>query len=364
MGSSVSRANYGLLDAKIEDMTEILRIDGASASVVKRATMESLNYSEVNHLESWIKAYPEVIDASLMVITTQFDQWESDTGQARERPDVLALSSNGQLVVIELKRGSDRKVPLQAITYAALASGFKLRDLARAHAAWMLTEHGEILALDDAEERLTNHVDEWRDDLLAIPRVVVVAESFPPQVLTTVQWLDQVAPALTIECHEYTPFVDDAGAHYVAFNRLFPIEDLADRVLRPASREVAEDARTLQTETKRRARSVSIISAHHAIPDGSRIDLKLAGHVLPESVEAVDVWLSADSMRADVRWTSDPTKPLIWAASEDPQARWTPSALRNEIFRRAGAREPNFSAADAWSFGGHSLYEIAKTLTD
>lgn len=58
-----------------------------------------------------------------MVVTTQFSTWASETDTARERPDVLALSTSGELVVIELKRGSDRNVHLQAITYGALVAG-------------------------------------------------------------------------------------------------------------------------------------------------------------------------------------------------------------------------------------------------
>lgn len=342
-------------------MTEILRITGPTATPLQATSMTQKGFLEVAHLEKWIVAHPEVIDPTLMILTTQFDQWTSDVGEARERPDILGLAANGQLVVIELKRASDRKVHLQALTYAALASGFTRTELARAHATWLTTQRGTRVTEQEADELIGSHVDEWRDELITVPRIIVVAEAFPPQVLTTVRWLDEVAADLLIECHEYRLF-EEEDATYVAFNRLFPVEDLADRLLRPASREASENLRALQTETKRRARSVRVISERQGIPDGSHIDLRLTGLVNLGSVTLVENWLAQDPTRRNVRWVNDPVHPLRWAGSEDPDKKWTPSALRNEIFRRAGATEPSFSAADGWEYEGQSLYWWATDL--
>lgn len=70
-------------------MPELIRVDGAEAVLLGRTTMKERQYLEVTHLESWIKAHPELIDPSLMVVTTQFADWESAAGISRERPDVL-----------------------------------------------------------------------------------------------------------------------------------------------------------------------------------------------------------------------------------------------------------------------------------
>lgn len=114
-------------------MAHLLRVDEASSSALEETSMTDEGLLETVHLEAWITAHPEVIDTSLKIVTTQFNRWISDSDSAQERPDLLALSTSGELVVIELKRGGDRRVHLQAITYGALAAGFTRESLAEAH---------------------------------------------------------------------------------------------------------------------------------------------------------------------------------------------------------------------------------------
>jgi hypothetical protein len=147
-------------------MAHLLRIDGVTSAAWERTTMVNAGLDEVTHLEAWIKAHPEVIDDSLMVVTAQFSSWASQTDSARERPDVLALSSSGELAVIELKRDGDRRIHLQAITYGALVAGFTKEILAEAHAAWPAKEHNQSVTAEAALDRLTRHVEsDWSEDL-------------------------------------------------------------------------------------------------------------------------------------------------------------------------------------------------------
>ncbi len=338
------------------------RVDGTVATPLQAKSMADLGLTEPLHLEAWLVAHPEALGADLMIVTTQFNYWESATGNAAERPDILALSSSGELVVIELKRGGDRKVHLQAITYGALAATFTLQMLAAAHAAWQ-TQRGNQISQDEAAELLRNHVDgEWDDKVLELPRLVIVAEAFPAQVLTTIHWLAQVAPNLSFECFDYSLFESADGAgRYVVFNRIFPISDFSDQMLVAAERET-RDARELISGNRRRAKSVRIIYDQKLIEDGSRVQLRLDTLVRPEVVAQVQAWLEGNPRRKEFIWREDPTRPLTWGAADDPDVRWTPSALRNEIFAQAGVEAMSFSAADAWSYGGRSLYLIANEV--
>lgn len=341
-------------------MAHLLRIDGKAADPCHRVSMASENLTETDHLESWIKSHPEVIDDTLMVVTTQFHSWASDTGKASERPDLLALSSSGELVVVELKREGDRRVHLQAITYGAMASEFSRDDLARAHVAWVAKEHGESISTEEALARLIDHVDgDLQESVFRLPRLLLVAESFPDQVMSTVQWLADIAPDLTIECHEYQVF---RSAHdlMVSFQRLFPVDDLTDRRLRPAFQESLAGLSD-QVRTKRRnAKSVTIIAEHELVPDGATVKFDPTGFVKKEVLDQVQQWLAEDPNRASATWESDPAKPLKWVL--DPTRKWTPTGLKNEIFVRAGLEPGAFSAADAWQFNGRSLYKIAKDV--
>src|SRR5699024_7927011 len=272
------------------------------------------------------------------------------TRRSSDLLDVLALAESGELVVIELKRGLDRSVHLQALTYAALVSGFTRDVLADAHSDW-LRRRGRTDATPEAARReLEGHVEgEWNDELMALPRVILVAEKYPDQVITTVQWLSEVAADLTIEAHEYRLF-DHGEDVSVSFRRILPVEDLEDRRLRPGLSERTAEVREQLSENRRRARSVALIHEAGAMPDSSWIELGLESIVRPEIAARVAGWLDADPRRRDVRWRSHRSRPLVWAAAEDPEHQWSPTALRNEIFERAIGERGTFSAADAWQF--------------
>lgn len=344
-------------------MAHLLRIDGPSSTPLTESTMIELGLQETTHLERWIVDHPEVLDPTLRVITTQFGRWSSVMDTARERPDVLALSDSGEVAVVELKRGGDAQVHLQALTYAALAAGFTKEVLADAHARWLTRRApGEPpVTSEDALARLVEHVQsDWSEDLLTLPRIILVAEDFPAQVLTTVQWLAAVAPDVTIECHEYHVFVDAGGAHFASFQRIFPVDDLEERRLRPTLFDSAGEVRERIASNKRRAKSVTIIAESQAIPEGAPLRLDLESLVKSDVVQIVNTWLDEEDLRRKVTWTNHPTYPLVWAV--EPEARWTPSSLRNRIFDEAAGYAPSFSAADAWTYEGRNLYTIASDL--
>ncbi|HST82800.1 MAG TPA: hypothetical protein VLL08_13785, partial [Kineosporiaceae bacterium] len=180
--------------------------------------MQQQKLTETHDLERWVVDNPDILGDRVMIVTTQFDRWESTGGDtARERLDILALDGSGQLIVVELKRGSDRQVHLQAMTYAALVASFTKQTLAQAHLAYLRRPAPEISGITTDEEalnRLTAHVeagdDPWDNDLLTQPKIVLIAEDFPAQVLTTVQWLTALTEGrLEIELHTVSVFVQE-----------------------------------------------------------------------------------------------------------------------------------------------------------
>jgi hypothetical protein len=340
-------------------MTKMLRVNNGSATLVTPSKMVSEGLSEVAHLEQWLVQHIDAIDPALKVVTTQFNRWASSSTTAAERLDILALAQSGELVVIELKRGLDKNIHLQAISYGALVSGFTIESLGRVHADWLnRTKSTEPpVTIEEAGFLLRAHVDDdgWTDEVLQQTRLILVAEDFPALVLTTVQWLATRAPELRIECHQYTVFRDDVGL-MVAFDRLYPVNDLSDMLLSPTSTTSSAAARVARTQ--RQAKSVVRIHQMRAIPEGAQITLELATHTRPEFVQAINTWLDADTARRDFSWVDDPDKPLHWGADPSTPS-WTPSALRNRIFVDANLPSPSFSAADSWTYEGKSLYEVA-----
>lgn len=345
-------------------MTKLLRVDGDSSVVCEQTSMITQQFGEATDLESWIVDHPEVIDSKMKVVTTQFNRWASVEGSALERPDIIGLSESGELVVIELKRVQDKMMHLQALTYAALASSFTLDLLAQEHAAWWNKKFqpSEKMSEAQAKEELVSFIeaDDDADEALvfALPKIMLVAPGFPGQVVTTVQWLNEVAPDLTIECHQYQLFTvpggENAASLVVNFNRIFPVEDLQQLRLRAQSPRVT--AAKEQQRSKRR-RSVARILDNNLIPHGAALQFNPSGQVKQESVSQLELWLNEDSVRRDFTWDAHSAKPLRWGLQ--PQKRWTPTSLRNELFKCAETHRGNFAATEAWFYQGENLAVVA-----
>lgn len=107
-----------------------------------------------------------MLDDNPLVVTTQFASWASQLDSAKERPDILALSSSGELVVIELKRGGDSRIHLQALTYAALVAGFTKAQLSQAHANWLTNRTDTPVSAAEALQLLEQHLDDsdWSEE--------------------------------------------------------------------------------------------------------------------------------------------------------------------------------------------------------
>lgn len=349
-------------------MAHLLMIDGVEATTLQGTTMTESGLYEVQHLERWVVQHPEVLGDGVMVVTTQFDRWGSTAGDhAAERLDVLALDANGQLVVVELKRDSDRRVHLQAITYAALVANFSKDILGRVHAQYISTQEAEPISNEQGLQRLVDHVEgDWDPDILAQPRIVLIAERFPLQVITTARWLMNVsAGALTLECHEISLFrlPGETATLCASFNKVWPVDDMQDRVLGPKLDEAQQTQRKI-VEKKRRARSAKIISDNGLIPPGATVQLNLSTYIAPDLVKAVHNWLNDDSRRLDVRWQPDAAKPLQWAY--DTSQSWSVSRLAKHIIALAtrGAEPDTIAGGDVWWYQDRNLASIAADFLD
>lgn len=175
-------------------MTTLFSVEGNLAAPAAVASLTSLGLHERAHLQEWVLANPSVLGDDVMVITAEYDRWSGVDGtRARDRLDVLGLDVSGRLVVAELKRAdSGGDVHLQAITYAALVSRFTLETLADALAQHR-SRRGQPTTTAAAVDLIREHAGGDVDpDLLARPRLVLVAASFPRQVTHTAVWLSEV----------------------------------------------------------------------------------------------------------------------------------------------------------------------------
>jgi len=130
-----------------------------------------------------------------------------------DRIDLLAVDEDGDLVVIELKRGSDKLQLLQSIAYAGMAAKLTPDQIFQEAAAW--SRDDMILDFKQSPELLNR-----------TQRVVLVAEDYDYEVLVTAEWL--YAKNVEIDCVRVELAVD-GEAEYLTFVQVFPAPQLAEQ---------------------------------------------------------------------------------------------------------------------------------------
>lgn len=354
---------------------KIFRISGQNAHPLDQSWLQHHNLME-SDLERWVVSNPEILGSGVQIVATQYDKWALPSGdREKTRLDILALDPSGQLIVAELKRGSDSKIHLQALTYAAMVASFTMDTLAEAHADWWNrhSRTGTPISNIQAMDRLRSVVEgEWTPELLTRPKIVLIAEEYHPQVYTTVKWLTELAPGLDIEIHTATLFVlRDAETTVptqlcMTVHRQFPTEGIETRILTAGIPSAAVDHVTLEiAERKRNKKSVHIIQQNGLIEPGELLTLDLRSSVSSAVREAVDIWISDDANRGRATWVDHTSTVLRWCAEPDGRL-WSPTGLGKHIIEQAtGQPKPKVLAGpDVWTCGGRNLYELANNFQE
>jgi hypothetical protein len=162
------------------------RIDpttGAAEPLVE-SELASFGFWERRDLQRWIVDRPEIVEADLLLITTEFDRWQGRDQVVADRLDVLFLDSDGRLLVAELKRGeAPDTTHLQALKYAAYCSQLTVADV--------IEEYMRTHSVDREKARadVLEHAPALETKELGRIRIRLVAEHFGPSVTHVVMWL-------------------------------------------------------------------------------------------------------------------------------------------------------------------------------
>jgi hypothetical protein len=216
----------------------VFAVAGSTARVAERISLIDAGLREREHLQEWVIAHPEIIGPDVMIVTFEFDRWSSAAGAQKDRLDVLGLGQDGRIVVAELKRGrAPDTVDMQALKYAAMASRFKPGLLAEYHARFTRRDDQQggrqgLLTEAEALSRLETHSDVGLlPDKLINPRVVLLAESFPPNVTATAVWLNERGIDLTLM--RYQAYRTGPDHIILTVSQLYPVREVADFEVAP-----------------------------------------------------------------------------------------------------------------------------------
>ena len=252
---------------------------------------------ERGDLQRLLRDKPEAIERGLFIVADEFGHWE----RSGRRIDLLGLDSEGNLVVIELKRNQDAFMDLQAIRYAALVSPLRFDDLVEAHRDYLSSRHKKD---EDSRKRLLDFLDKEPDDDVEIgsrPRIILVAQGFSTELTTAVIWL--IDQGIDIKCVQISPY-KLGNEVLVDFQQVIPLPQASDYQVK--IREKAEAARIAQQTRQRRELTRSVLVRKGLIGPETVITL-LPSTPSPDGSESID--LSDPKHRAKF---ADDTSKVIW----------------------------------------------------
>ncbi len=267
-------------------------LESRAASQLNEVELADIGIKERADLQRWVEDHTEMVAPDLLLITTEFDQWELKQQKVADRLDVLFLDSDGHPLVAELKRGhATDTTELQALKYGAYCSTLTADDIieeyARYHAASPVA----------ARETVVEHAPTLADREPGSVRIRLLASRFGPAVTSVVLWLTELN--LDIGCIEIrVRKVSDSQAILVS-RQILPPPEATDFFVRRRRREEAEE----QKEARgRRRNAVTVINEHGAIEKGTLLTLILDAFNA-EQRSAIETKITEDERYAQVEWT-------------------------------------------------------------
>ncbi len=189
---------------------------------LSQASLAEMKVRERDDLQRLLRTQIDVLGEDLYVVAEEFGDWED----SRRRIDLLAVDSEANFVVIELKRTADGgHMDLQAIRYASMVSTMTSERAAEVHADF-LARIGENGA--EARDRLLAFLgwDEADEEAFAPDvRIILVSEDFGKELTSAVLWLNE--RELDIRCIRLRPY-QDGKTRLIDFQQVIPLPEAQD----------------------------------------------------------------------------------------------------------------------------------------
>ena len=184
---------------------------------ITEVDFSQLGFRERRDIQEWVAGNPGILGDDLLIVGKEFSGFDR-TG---ERLDLLAVDTNGRLVIIELKRDdSGTDAHWQAIKYASY-----FRRTTAEQIIAILAQHSGS-SIEDAENKILEHLND--DDLGILnsdQRIILASHRFAPEVISAVLWLNEkVSSESLITCVTLTPYRDpNTDSLYVQAATIVPV---------------------------------------------------------------------------------------------------------------------------------------------
>jgi hypothetical protein len=325
-------------------------LQSREASQLAEVELADIGIKERADLQGWVEAHSEMVGPDLLLVTTEFDQWELKQQKVAHRLDVLFLDSDGHPLVAELKRGeAGDTTELQALKYAAYCSTLTADDL--------IEEYGRYhdVSQEDARENIIEHAPSLAEREPGPVRVRLLAGRFGPAVTSVVLWLIEFG--IDIGCIEIrVRKVSDESAILVA-RQILPPPEAKDFLVRRRRREEAEEEK--EARAKRR-NAVTVINERGAIATGTEVTLMLEAFNEQQRA-AIKEKIAEDERYGKVEWTGRGSRAALrWKLDGKT---YSPSGLVWKMLDDLGLSPGGVRGPLYWQLpDGRSVDEVAEAL--
>lgn len=194
-------------------------IDNIERAILVPAAKTTLEMEA--HLECWLENSPWAIaQEPLLIIGRQTSAYQEETSTIF--PDLLGLDKDGNIVVIELKKGrTPREVIAQLLEYAAWASDLSDEKINDIFTLYNGAENEKSLEKSFVETFETDDFPSLNQRL----RLFIAAEEITPSVSRVCRFLRQVH-GVDVTCLQFNVFQTEAGDVLVNSEAIVGLEDI------------------------------------------------------------------------------------------------------------------------------------------
>ncbi|MFC5367894.1 DUF91 domain-containing protein [Salinirubrum litoreum] len=253
----------------------IFSINNNSEAVteLKDEQFADLDIWERRDLQEWVIDNPRILGEDLLVVTSEYDGFEG----LRDRLDVLALTPDGKLVVVELKRdNADDTTDLQAIKYASYCATLTAEDIQNEYREFWQERDDEELTPGSVGEKFNDFLQEgvlredpftedgWAAfDLGSKPRIVLAAGEFGTQVTAPVMWLIEEY-GMDITCTKIDAY-DNDDEILLDSQQIIPVKEAEEYMTRRREKEERQD------EKRHSGRTITLLLDRELLSQGDEV---------------------------------------------------------------------------------------------
>lgn len=189
---------------------------------IEKASFSEAKILERSDLQRLLRSQISVLGQELFVLAEEFGDWED----SKRRIDLLAIDSEANLVVIELKRTSDGgHMELQAVRYASMISTMTFDRAEAAHAQYLSRLGNEPELARQNMLDFLGWTDPDQEEFGEEVKILLVSEDFGKELTTAVLWLRE--HDIDIQCIRFKPYLD-GNKLYVDIETIIPLPEAMD----------------------------------------------------------------------------------------------------------------------------------------